>query len=324
MATKSLKELVPKELHECLSVFSDEEARRMPQHTDYDHKIELKKDFIPKKSKVYRIDPVNEDAFNKFIDKNLAKGYIRKSERDLPQAAGFFFIPKKDGKVRPVQDYRYLNENTIKNAYPLPCIDELIDSLAGKKLFTKMDIRWGYNNICIHEGDEWKAVFICKHGIFEPTVMFFGLTNSLATFQAMMDNIFRIPIAQEWLKVYIDDVLIVNEGDIQDMIQKILIVLKILKDNDLFVKPEKCHFFVTKVEFLGFIIEDGKITMDPSKLKGISDWPPLQTLKQVRSFIGFCNFYRRFIDHYSDKCAPLNQLLRKTQPWIHGNRRRAF
>ena len=140
MATKSLKELVSKELHEYLSVFSDEEASRMPQHTDYDHKIELKKNFIPKKSKVYRIDPVNEDAFNKFIDENLAKGYIRKSEQDLPQAAGFFFISKKDGKVQPVQDYRYLNENTVKNAYPLPRFNKLIDRLAGKKLFTKMDI----------------------------------------------------------------------------------------------------------------------------------------------------------------------------------------
>ena len=154
MATKSLKELVSKELHEYLSDFSDKEASRMPQHTNYDHKIETKKDFISKKSKVYQIDTVNEDAFNKFIDKKtLAKGYIRKSEWDLPQAAEFFFISKKNGKVWPVQDYQYLNENTVNNAYPLPHINELVDSLAGKKLFTKMDIRWSYNNIRIREGD---------------------------------------------------------------------------------------------------------------------------------------------------------------------------
>ena len=153
--------------------------------------------FIPKRSKVYRIDPVNEKAFNEFIDENLKKGYIRKPETDTPQAAGFFFVPKKDGKVRPVQDYRYLNEWTVKNSYPLPRIDELVDSLHGKSLFTKMDVRWGYNNVRIREGDEWKAAFVSKRGIYEPTVMFFGLTNSPATFQNMMDTIFAIEIAQD-------------------------------------------------------------------------------------------------------------------------------
>ena len=128
-------------------------------------------------------------------------------------------------------------------------------------------------------------------GIFEPTVMFFGLTNSPATFQLMMDSIFKIQIAQGWLKVFIDDLLLCNTGDVQDLIQKALIVLKILEAHNLFVKPEKCSFFVTEVEFLGFLIKDGKISMDPSKLKGILDWPVPTTVKQVRSFIGFCNFY---------------------------------
>ena len=179
----------------------------------------------------------------------------------------------------------------MKNAYPLPRIDELVDSLAGKKLFIKMDIRWGYNNIRIREGDEWKAAFICKRGVFEPTVMFFGLTNSPATFQSMMDSIFKIQIAQGWLKVFIDDLLIANEGDMLDIIEKALVVLEILAENDLFVKPEKCSFFVERVEFLGFIIENGTIRMDPAKLEGIIGWPAPTTLKQVRSFIGFCNFY---------------------------------
>ena len=312
---KSLHEKVPSEFHEYLSVFSDAEASRMPEHTEYDHKIELKQGFIPKRSKVYRIDPVNEDAFNKFIEENLEKGYIRKPKQDNPQASGFFFVPKKDGRMRPCQDYRYLNEWTVKNAYPLPRIDDLIDSLSGKKLFIKMDIRWGYNNVRIREGDEWKAAFISKKGIFEPTVMFFGLTNSPATFQSMMDTIFKDQILAGWLKVYMDDLLIANEGDRMDIIKKALIVLKILKENDLFVKPEKCSFFVTSVDFLGFYIEDGRIKMDPTKLKGILDWPAPTTVTQVRSFIGFCNFYHRFVDHYSDKCAPLNLLLRKDQPW---------
>jgi hypothetical protein len=221
----------------------------------------------------------------------MEKGYIRKPKLDSPQAAGFFFVPKKDGRMRPCQDYRYLNEWTIKNAYPLPRIDDLIDSLSGMKLFIKMDIRWGYNNVRIREGDEWKAAFISKRGIFEPTVMFFGLTNSPATFQSMMDTIFAKQIAEGWLKIFMDDLLIANTGDRLDIIRKALIVLKILLDNDLYVKPEKCSFFVTEVEFLGFIIKDGKIFMDPSKLKGILDWPSPTNVTQMRSFISFCNFY---------------------------------
>ena len=145
--------------------------------------------------------------------------------------------------------------------------------------------------------------------------MFFGLTNSPATFQSMMDSIFKIQIAQGWLKVYLDDLLLANSGDRKDMTKKILIVLEILEEHDLFVKPEKCSFYVEEVNFLGFIIRDGKIKMDPTKLEGILDWPAPKTVRQVRSFVGFCNFYRRFIDHYSDKCAPLNELLKKVQPW---------
>jgi hypothetical protein len=180
---KMLEEQVLCELHKYLSVFSDDEASRMPQHTEYDHKIELKHGFIPKRSKVNHIDLVNEEAFNKFIDKNLAKWYIRKPLKDSPQASGFFFVPKKDGRMRPCQDYCYINEWTVKNAYPIPHINDIVDNLSRMCLFTKMDIRWGYNNVRINEGDKWKAAFISKRGIYEPTIMFFGLTNLLAAFK---------------------------------------------------------------------------------------------------------------------------------------------
>jgi hypothetical protein len=278
---KMLQEQVLRELHKYLSVFSDNEASRMPQHTEYDHKIELKHGFILKWSKVYGIDPINEEAFNKFLDENLAKGYIRKPLKDFPQASGFFFIPKKDGRMRPCQDYHYINEWTVKNVYPLPRIDDLVDNLSGMRLFTKMDICWGYNNVRINKGDEWKAAFISKRGIYEPTVMFFGLTNSLATFQNIMDTIFQAQIAEGWLKVYMDGLLIANDSDKADMMEKILIVLKLLKEHNLFLKPEKCSFYVTKVDFLGFIIKAGKILMDPAKLKGILEWLAPTTVTQL-------------------------------------------
>ena len=128
-----------------------------------------------------------QKALDDFLEENLRTGRIRPSIS--PMASPFFFVKKKDGKLRPVQDYRKLNEFTVKNRYPLPLIQELIDKLKGAKIFTKMDIRWGYNNVRMKEGDEWKAAFRTNRGLFEPTVTFFGLTNSPATFQGMMNQI---------------------------------------------------------------------------------------------------------------------------------------
>jgi hypothetical protein len=156
-------------------------------------------------------------------------------------ASPFFFVPKKDGKRRPCQDYRYLNNWTVKNAYPLPLISDIMDQIKDKKYFTKMDIRWGYNNVRIHEGDEWKAAFKTKFGLFEPLVMFFGLCNSPATFQNMMDNIFVIELDKGIVIIYMDDILI--PADTLEELEEITkIVLQRLKDNDLYLKPEKCEF----------------------------------------------------------------------------------
>jgi len=189
-----------------------------------------------------------------------------------------------------------------------------MDHLRGKKYFTKMDIRWGYNNVRIKEGDEWKAAFKTKFGLFEPTVMFFGLTNSPATFQRLMDSIFAEEIAEGWLTVYMDDILIASESR-EDLAEKTRLVLQKLQNNDLYLKPEKCEFNVTRTDYLGFVIEQGQISMDPVKVKGIADWPAPRTLKQLRSFIGFCNFYHKFICRFSDKCKPLNELLKKNTSW---------
>ena len=207
---------------------------------------------------------------------------------------------KKDGKFRPVQDYQQLNKWTIPNKYPLPLITELIHDLAGKQLFSKFDVRWGYNNICIKEGDEWKATLKTSKGLFEPTVMFFGLTNSPATFQSMMDDIFQEEIAQGWLRIYMDDAIIATEDDEKEHAVKVRHFLSKLQKHDLFLKPEKCKFHQKEVEYLGVIIGQGSVKMDPIKVKGIAHWPTPATVKDVRSFLGFCNFYRTFIPHFSN------------------------
>ena len=205
----------------------------------------------------------------------------------------------------------------IKNAYPLPLILEIIDKLKGAKYFMKLDVRWGFNNIQIKKGDEWKAAFKTNQGLFEPTVMFFRMCNSLATFQAMMDSIFNDLIRGSIIIVYMDDMLIF-ESELPPLIENTKTVLQRLRDNDLYLKPSKCKFHKTKIEYLGLVIKEGKTSMDTMKLKGIQDWLIPMTVKQVRGFLGFGNFYRCFIRGFSNLAQPMNGLLKKDRKfeWI--------
>jgi len=206
---------------------------------------------------------VEREEVQKFVKDQLRKGYIRPSK--LPQMLLVFFVLKKDGKKRMVQDYRYLNSWTIKNNYPLPLISNLINSIGKKKVFTKMDLRWSYDNVRIKEEDEWKAAFSMPEGSFEPMVMFFGLTNSPAMFQAMMDDLLRDLVVEEKVAVFINDVMIATE--IKKGHDKIVEeVLKRLEENYLFVKPEKCVWKVREVGFLGVIIGEDGVRMKKEKV----------------------------------------------------------
>ena len=190
-----------------------------------------------------------------------------------------------------VQDYHYLNEWTVKNNYLLPLISQLVDKLKGCKLFTKMDLRWGYNNVRVREGDEWKAAFTTHKGSFEPLIMYFGLCNSPATFQKMMNEIFHD--MSNVCVVYIDDLMIFTEKDNQEEHDRVVLkVLRRLHDNDLFVKPEKCCFRVTEVDFLSMIVSCDGIKMDPEKVNAILKWPEPTNVKQVHAFFSLSNFYR--------------------------------
>ena len=183
-------------------------------------------------------------------------------------ASPFFFVDKKDGKLQPTQDYQYLNEWAIKNAYPLPLISNIINKLQGSKYFTKLDIRWGYNNVQIKEGDEWKAAFKTNKGLFKHTVMFFGMCNSPAMFQNIMDHTFSDLIAQGFCMVYMDDILIHAENK-KDLGQYTKMVLQRLRENDMYLKPKKCKFAKERIEYLGMIISHNSVSMDPVKLAGI-------------------------------------------------------
>ena len=204
---KTFEEMVPEQYRQFDKVFSEHESERLPAHKPWDHAIE----FAPNApeslhTKIYPMSPMEQEELDRFIEENLRKGYIRPSKS--PMASPVFFVKKKDGKLRFVQDYRKLNEITIKNRYPLPLISQLIDRLRGAKFFTKLDVRWGYNNVRIREGDESKGAFVTNRGLFEPTVMFFGMTNSPATFQNMMNDIFADLIAEGKVTIYLDNILI--------------------------------------------------------------------------------------------------------------------
>jgi len=209
----------------------------MPTRKLWDHAIDVKEGFMPRKGKVYPLSREEREEVREFVREQLRKGYIWLSKS--PQTVPVFFVEKKDGKKRMVQDYRYLNEWTIKNNYPLPLISDVLENIGMKKLFTKMDLRWEYNNIRIKKGDEWKAVFTTPEGSFEPTVMFFELTNSPATFQAMMNELLRDLINTGKIAVFIDDVIVGTESE-EGHDELVAEVVKRLEENDLYVKLEKC------------------------------------------------------------------------------------
>jgi len=193
------------------SVFAKKNFDILPEHRQWDHAIKLIPGSEPKSLKVYPLSPVEQKELDSFLEENLHTGRICPSKS--PMAAPVFFIKKKNGSLQLVQDYRALNSMTVKNKYPLPLISELVSQLCGARYFTKLDVCWGFNNVCIKPRDEWKAAFQTNRGLFKPLVMFFGMTNSPATFQTMMNNIFRNLIVEGIVVVYLDDILIFTKTE---------------------------------------------------------------------------------------------------------------
>ena len=306
------KKLVLGKFHEWIKVFGKKQSERMPTRKLWDHAIEVKEGFVPRKGKVYPLSREEREEVREFMKEQLRKGYIRLSKS--PQTAPVFFIGKKDGKKRVVQDYWYLNEWTIKNNYPLPLILDVLENIGMKKVFTKMDLRWGYNNVRIKEGDEWKAAFMMPEGLFEPNVMFFRLTNSPAMFQAMMNELLRDLTNMGKVAVFINDVIVGTETE-EGHDELVAEVIKRLEENDLYMKPEKCKWKVREVEFLGVIIGLEGIRMEKEKIKGVLEWPTPKSVKDVQKFLGLANYYRWFIEGFAMVARPLHDMVKKDKKW---------
>ena len=218
-----------------------------------------------------------------------------------------FFIKKKDGSLWLVQDYWALNAITVKNKYPLPLISKLINKLQGARYFTKLDVHWGFNNVQMKEGDEWKAAFWTNWGLYEPLVMLFSLTNSPATFQTMMDRIFKDLISKGVVMVYLDDILIFTKT-LEEHRKVVHWVMELLQQYGLSLKLEKCEFEKTSVEYLRVVVSHDSVKMDPAKVARVAEWPTPSNKKEVQSFLGFTNFYQRFIEGFSHIAQPLFDL----------------
>jgi transposase InsO family protein len=298
-------------LQEFQDVFPDELPLELPPHRPCDHRIKLEDGSVPPWRPIYRMSPLELDSLKEELDRLLRNGSIEPSVS--PYGAPVIFVKKKDGSLRMCIDYRALNKITIKNRFPIPLIDDLLDRLHGAKIFSKIDLRWGYNQVRIHEDDIEKTAFRTRYGHYQFKVMPFGLTNAPATFQSLVQDILR-PHLDAFVIVYIDDILIYSQNEAEHM-QHVRKVLELLRQHKMYGKISKCEFFKEAVEYLGHIISSKGISTDPKKITTIQDWPQPKNIKELQSFLGLCNYYRRFILDYSKVAAPLTDLTHKDTPY---------
>jgi hypothetical protein len=300
-------------------VFPDELPHQLPPHRAVEHSIPIHTDSTPPSKAPYRLSFPEQQELQKQLESLLHNGLIRPSSS--PYGAPVLFVKKKDGSLRMCVDYRALNNITVKNKYPLPRIDDLLDRLAGCKYFTKLDLRSGYWQVRIKGEDIPKTAFRTRYGHYEFLVMPFGLCNAPATFQYLMNSIFK-PFLDRFVIVYLDDILIFSKTR-QEHLADLDAVLKILQEHHLYANLNKCEFARKEVQYLGHIVNAHGILPDPAKIKAIRDWPIPAHTRELLSFLGLANFYRRFIKSYSHRSAALTDLTSKNRPfeWTEAQQR---
>jgi hypothetical protein len=285
--------VLPSEYKEYEELFNPvTEITELPTHQPWDHKIPLELGAKPKFGPIYRLSAKELEVLRKYIKDNLARGFIQESE----SPAGYpilFALKKEPGKLRLCVDYRSLNDITIKNRYALPLISELQDRIVGATIFTRFDLWEAYHLIRIAAGEEWKTAFRTRYGHYEYKVMPFGLANAPATFQALINNALR-PYLDKFAVAYLDDILIYSKTE-KEHVEHVRLVLGALRKFFLRINLKKSVFHRESVEFLGYIISSKGLGMQMSKVQAILEWPPLQNVKDVQSFMGLANYYRRFI-----------------------------
>lgn len=261
----------------------------------------------PVNIKPYRYSPMQKDEIERQIVAMLQQGIIQPSSS--PFASPVLLVNKKDGTWRFCIDYRALNEITVKNKYPMPVVDELLDELSGARWFTKLDLRSGYHQIRLLPQDEHKTAFKTHQGYYEFKVMPFGLTIAPATFQGLMNTIFGTMV-RKFVLVFVDDILVYSKS-LKEHVDHLKAVFTQLERHQLFVKESKCSFAQKHLEYLGHIIGETGVSTDPAKIEAVQNWPSPKSVRQLRGFLGLAGYYRKFIRNYGLLTKPLTTLLKK-------------
>lgn len=308
---QALKDL----LDEYSDVFADISGLPPERPDCVGHTIPLQPDSGTPYRPMYRLSPAEQAEVKRHVTDLLAKGLIEPSSS--PFGAPVLFVQKKDSSLRMCVDFRALNKLTVRDRFPLPRIDDLLDKMAGKTIFSSLDLQSGYHQILITPSDRPKTAFNTPLGHFQFKVLCFGLTNAPATFQRVMNHIFA-PLIGDYVLVYLDDILVMSKSS-EEHLQHLRAVLHVLRTHKFKVKLSKCEFMQKQVKFLGYIVSGEGIKPDPAKVEAIANWPVPTSLTQLRSFLGLCNQLRHHVPHYSSLAAPLTDMTSKsvaaTYPW---------
>ena len=288
-------------------IFAEKLPPGMPPTRGVTHTIELEEGVAPPFGPIYRFAPAELEELRKQITELLATGKIQPSKS--PYGSPTIFVRKKDGTLRMCIDYRALNKLTVKNRYPMPRPEDLFDQMRGASVFSKIDLASGYHQVRVQPEDVPKTAFRTPFGHYEFLVMPFGLTNAPATFQSIMNNVLH-PFFGKFAVVYLDDILIYSQNK-EEHEKHLRQVLQVLAEHELYAKPSKCFWFQREVEYLGHIICAEGLRVDDSKVKAIADWPEPTNVHEVRQFLGFANYYRRFVQNYARIAVPLTDLTKR-------------
>ncbi|KAL0293827.1 UNVERIFIED_CONTAM: Retrovirus-related Pol polyprotein from transposon [Sesamum radiatum] len=303
--------VIKKLLKEFEDVMPDELPRKLPPKRAVDHEIELVPGTKSPARAPYRMTQPELVELRKQLKDMLESGIIKPAKS--PYGASVLFQKKAYGSLRMCCDYRALNKITVKNKYPIPLVADCFDRLSQAKYFTKIDLRLGYWQVRIKEGDEAKTTVVTRYGAFEFLVMPFGLTNAPATFCTLMNQVLH-GFLDEFVVVYLDDIVIYSRT-LAEHVEHLRKVLARLREYELYAKVSKCSFAQETISFLGHIVERGRIRMDPKKVQAIEEWQPPRDVYDLRSFLGLANYYRRFVKEYSKIARPMTDLLKKTEAW---------